>query len=355
MQETKILKSKNPKPIPDGNNLPFGTIFTDHMFIMDYTEDKGWHNPKILPYGSIEIDPSMMVLHYGQAVFEGLKAYRTPENEINLFRPNKNFERMNLSNERLCIPKVDVDYCVKCIKELVAIDKAWVPSVEGTSLYIRPFVVATDTYLGVRPSKTYKFIILLSPVGAYYKEGINPVKIFVEKKYVRAIRGGVGYVKTPGNYASSLKSQVEAQSKGYTQVLWLDGIERKYIEEVGTMNVFFRIDNEVITPSLDSGSILSGITRNSTIELLKKWNIKVVERKLSVDEVLAAAKNNKLIEAFGTGTATVISPIGQLIINDETIEIGNNKIGELSSKLYKTMTDLQYGLIEDNMDWIVKI
>ncbi|MEN8906113.1 MAG: branched-chain amino acid aminotransferase [Clostridiales bacterium] len=351
----EITKISTPKKIPNGNDLSFGKIFSDHMFTMDYSEGIGWHSPKIIPYGPIEIDPSTMVLHYGQAVFEGLKAYKTSLGDINLFRPHKNFERMNISNERLCIPKVDVDYCVECIKELVNLDKNWVPSVNGTSLYIRPFIISTDVYLGVRPSKTYKFIILLSPVGAYYKEGINPVKIFVENNYVRAIKGGVGYVKTPGNYAASLKSQMEAQEKGYTQVLWLDGIKKKYIEEVGTMNVFFYIGDEIITPSLESGSILSGITRDSTIQLLKKWNLKVVERKISIDEVFSARKENQLKEAFGTGTAAVISPIGQLVFKDTSIEINNNKIGDLSNKLYSTFTNLQYGKIEDDMNWIVKL
>jgi len=355
MDSTSIKKTLTPKELPDGNNLPFGKIFSDHMFTMDYTKGVGWHSPKILPYGPIEIDPSMMVLHYGQAVFEGLKAYKTSTGDINLFRPHKNFERMNISNSRFCIPEVDVDYCVECTKEIVRFDKDWVPSVEGTSLYIRPFIVATDTYLGVQPSDTYKFIILLSPVGSYYKEGINPVKIFVESKYVRAVKGGVGFAKSPGNYASSLKAQVEAQSKGYTQVLWLDGIEKKYIEEVGTMNVFFCLGDEVITPSLDSGSILSGITRDSTIELLKSWNIKVIERKISIDEIFEAHKNNKLHEAFGTGTAAVVSPIGELILNDKSIVINNNKTGLLSNKLYTTLTDLQYGKKEDTMGWIVKI
>ncbi|MDH7479870.1 MAG: branched-chain amino acid aminotransferase, partial [Syntrophomonadaceae bacterium] len=246
-----VERTKTPKPKPDQNNLAFGQYFTDHMFIMDYTEGKGWHDPRIVPYGPIHLDPSTMVFHYGQAIFEGLKAYKAKDGRILLFRPRKNMERVNFSNERMCIPSIDVDFGVEAIKAIVSVDRDWVPEAEGTSLYIRPFIISTDPYLGVRPSLTYKFIIILSPVGAYYPEGINPVKIYVEDKYVRAVKGGIGFAKTPGNYAASLKAQVEAKEKGYTQVLWLDGVERKYVEEVGTMNVFFKIGEEVATPSLE--------------------------------------------------------------------------------------------------------
>ena len=283
------------------------------MFVMDYTAGIGWHNPTIMPYQPMLFNPATMVFHYGQASFEGLKAYKTKSGKINLFRPHKNMERMNRTHQRLCIPEIDVDFAVEAIKKLVSIDSEWVPKCEGTSLYIRPFVISTDSYLGVKPSDTYKFFVIMCPVGAYYPEGLNPVKIFVETNYVRAARGGIGNAKTPGNYAASLKSQVEAQKKGYTQVLWLDGVERKYVEEVGTMNVFFVINNEVITPSLQSKTILDGITRNSTIALLKSWNIPVREESISIEEIFAYQQNNSLNEAFGTGTAAVISPIGQLI------------------------------------------
>jgi len=289
--QISIQKTQNPKNKPDQDNLGFGQIFTDHMFIMDYTEGKGWHDPRIVPYGPLSLEPSTMVFHYGQAVFEGLKAYKTEDGRILLFRPRKNMERINISNERVCIPKIDVDFAVEACKTLVSVDRDWIPEAEGTSLYIRPFIISTDPFLGVRPSWTYKFIIILSPVGAYYKEGINPVKIYVESEYVRAVKGGTGYAKTPGNYAASLIAQVKAKELGYTQVLWLDGVEKKYIEEVGTMNVFFKINGEVITPSLD-GSILAGITRESTIELLRASGIKVTERKITIEEFTMLMKRN---------------------------------------------------------------
>ncbi len=349
-----ITKTTNPKQKPDQNDLGFGQYFSDHMFIMDYTEGKGWHDPRIVPYAPLELDPSCMVLHYGQAIFEGLKAYKTSKGEILLFRPEKNMERVNSSNDRLVIPRIDVDFCVQAIKDLVKVDADWIPDAPGTSLYIRPFIIATDPYLGVRPSNTYKFIIILSPVGAYYKEGINPVKIYVESNYVRAVKGGLGYAKTVANYASSLKAQVEAKHSGYTQVLWLDGIEKKYIEEVGTMNVFFKIEGEVITPSLE-GSILPGITRMSTIELLRKSGIPVTERRISIEELYAAHAAGKLDEAFGTGTAAVISPIGEFNWNGSSITVNEGKIGPVAAKVYETITGIQSGDMEDTFSWTQKV
>lgn len=349
-----IEKTKNPKQKPDQAKLGFGKYFTDHMFIMDYTEGQGWHSPRIVPYGTLQLDPSTMVFHYGQAIFEGLKAYKAKDGRILLFRPRKNMERINISNDRLCIPPIDVDFGVEAIKTLVAVDKDWIPEAEGTSLYIRPFIIATDPYLGVKPSSTYKFIIILSPVGAYYPEGINPVKIYVESNYVRAVRGGIGYAKTPGNYAASLKAQVEAHKKGYTQVLWLDGVERKYVEEVGTMNVFFKINGEVITPELQ-GSILAGITRDSTIELLRSQGMEVTERRIAIQEIYDAHAAGTLEEAFGTGTAAVISPIGELNWNGNKIILNEGKIGELSAKLYDTITGIQNGILEDKLGWIEEV
>lgn len=349
-----IEKTKSPKQKPDQNSLGFGLYFTDHMFVMDYTEGKGWHDPKIVPYAPLSLDPSCMIFHYGQAIFEGLKAYKGSNGEVLLFRPKKNMERVNISNDRLCIPPIDVDFAVEAVKALVNVDKDWIPSAEGTSLYIRPFIIATDPNLGVRPSHTYKFMIILSPVGAYYKEGLNPVKIYVESQFVRAVKGGIGFAKTPGNYASSLKAQMEAKEKGYTQVLWLDGVEKKYVEEVGTMNVFFKINGEVITPSLE-GSILAGITRTSTIELLNSMGIKVTERRISIKEIYDAHANGTLEEAFGTGTAAVISPIGELNWDGKVIEINKGKIGELSSKIYDSITGIQSGKLEDKFGWTVKL
>jgi branched-chain amino acid aminotransferase len=352
--QIKIELTKSPKQKPDQNNLGFGQIFTDHMFIMDYSEGKGWHDPRIIPYGPLQLDPSTMVFHYGQAIFEGLKAYKTKDGRTLLFRPGKNMERVNTSNDRLCIPEIDVDFAVEAVKRLVSVDKDWIPTVEGTSLYIRPFIIATDPYLGVRSSFTYKFIVILSPSGAYYPGGINPVKIFVESEYVRAVKGGTGFAKTPGNYASSLKAQNEAHDKGFIQVLWLDGIEKKYIEEVGSMNVFFKINGEIITPSLD-GSILPGITRDSSIELLKSWGLKVNERKLGIQELYDAHANGTLDEAFGTGTAAVISPIGEMNWAGKNIVVNNGKIGEISQKLYDTITGIQGGTIEDKLGWTVEV
>lgn len=350
MENIKKVLTTNPKAKPDPKHLGFGDYFTDHMFIMDYTEGKGWHDPRIVPYAPLCLDPAAMVLHYGQAIFEGMKAYHTEDGRVLLFRPRKNMERVNISNDRLCIPQIDVDYCVECIKELIKVEKDWIPTEPGTSLYIRPFIIATDPHLGVRPSNTYQFIVILSPVGAYYKEGINPVKIYVEPFYVRAVKGGIGFAKTPGNYAASLKAQVEAKEKGYTQVLWLDGVEKKYIEEVGTMNVFFVIGDEVLTPSLE-GSILAGITRMSTIELLKSLGLKVTERRITIQEILDANNNGTLKEAFGTGTAAVISPIGELYLDGTVIPINEGKIGPLSRKIYDTITGIQSGKLEDTFQW----
>lgn len=349
-----IKTNESPKQKPGQSSLGFGKYFTDHMFILDYTEGQGWHNPRIVPYGPLPLDPSIMILHYGQATFEGLKAYKTPSGDVQLFRPSANMHRMNISNERLCIPLLDEEFGVEAIKALVALDKDWIPEAEGTSLYLRPFVIATEPHLGVHPSGTYKFIIIMSPVGAYYPEGIDPVKIYVESNYVRAVKGGMGFTKTPGNYAASIKAQEEAELKGYTQVLWLDGIERKYVEEVGTMNVFFKIDGEIVTPALE-GSILAGITRDSTIQLLKYWNIPVTERKISIQELYEAHARGKLEEAFGTGTAAVISPIGELNYEGIPIIINEGQIGPTAQKIYDTITGIQSGILKDPFAWTVKV
>jgi len=349
-----ITRTTAPKQKPDPTTLGFGKYFSDHMFIMEYTEGIGWHDARIVPYAPLSMDPASMVFHYGQAIFEGLKAYRTDDGRTLLFRPLKNMERVNISNDRLCIPQIDANFCVDAIKELIKVDSDWIPTLKGTSLYIRPFIIATDVHVGVRPSQTYKFIIITSPVGAYYPEGLNPVKIYIEPEYVRAVKGGIGFAKAAANYAASLKAQVEANKKGYTQVLWLDGLEKKYIEEVGTMNVFFAIGDEVITPALN-GSILPGVTRDSTIEMLKSWGKNVVERQLSIDEVYAAAKSGQLKEVFGTGTAAVISPVGELNYKGDILQINNGQIGELSAKLYDAITGVQTGAIKDNMGWIDEV
>lgn len=350
--QIKLTATKKEKP--DFDHLVFGRAFTDHMFVMDYCDEKGWHDPRITPYEPLTLDPAAIIFHYGQTVFEGLKAYVTKEGEVHLFRPNKNMKRLNQSCERLCMPPLDENLALEALKQLISIEKEWIPTAEGTSLYIRPFVIATEPYLGVAPSHRYRFMIILSPVGAYYKEGINPVKILVENEYVRAVAGGTGTAKTAGNYAAGLKAQEVAEKMGYSQVLWLDGVKRKYIEEVGSMNIFFKINGEVVTPALN-GSILEGVTRNSIIQLLNYWEVPLVERKITVEELFEAHKKGELEEVFGTGTAAVISPVGELLWKNEKIIINNGETGSLAQKLYDTLTGIQYGKIADPFDWIVKV
>ena len=347
---TKELKAKP----EDESKLGFGDIVTDHMFLMDYEVGKGWINPKIVPYGNLSIDPAAMALHYGQEIFEGLKAYRGTDGSIYLFRPEDNFRRFNRSAARLCMPEVDVDEVVDAMKQLILLDQEWVPRTQGTSLYIRPTMLATEPHLGVRPANEYLLFIIIGPVGAYYKEGLNPVKIWVEDKYVRAAVGGTGAYKAAGNYAASLLAAEEAKAKGFTQVLWLDAAERKYVEEVGTMNMFFVIDDEVIGAPL-TGSILPGITRDSVIQLVKDWGISLSERFLSIDEVISAAKDGRLQEAFGTGTAAVISPVGQITYKGEDHIVAGGKMGELSQRLYNEIVGIQYGEKEDPYGWREKI
>lgn len=354
IMELKITKTTTPKAKPDQTKLGFGNYFTDHMFIMNYDEGQGWHDARIVPYAPFELDPASMVLHYAQECFEGMKAYRTDDGGIQLFRPDRNMARMNLSCERLCIPTFDEEFMIEAIKTLVKTDEDWIPTAEGTSLYIRPFVFAIDSHVGVHPAKHLIFSVILSPVGAYYPNGLAPVKIYVEEKYVRAVIGGTGYTKAGANYAISLKGQEEAAKQGYIQTLWLDGVERKYVEEVGAMNVFFVLGDEVITPAL-VGSILGGVTRMSIIELLKSKGYKVSERRLSIDEIVEAYKAGKLAEAFGTGTAAVISPIGELKYGDLVMPINDGKIGEISQMLYDTLTGIQWGRIKDDFGWTQKI
>ncbi|MEA4923143.1 MAG: branched-chain amino acid aminotransferase [Eubacteriaceae bacterium] len=354
MNKFPITKTTAPKQKPDPNTLRFGTEFTDHMFIMEYQTGKGWHDGRIVPYGPIELEPAAVVFHYGQEMFEGLKAYETPSGRVQLFRPDMNAKRTNNTNRRLCIPEMDEDLYVECIKQLVAVDKDWIPKKEGTALYIRPFIIADEPFLGVRPSDHYKFMVILSPVGPYYEGGLTPTKLYVEDKYVRATKGGTGEAKCGGNYAASLKAQMEAHDQGYEQILWLDGVERKYVEEIGTSNAFFKIDGEVITAPLD-GTILPGITRNSVIALLKDKGIKISERKLTVDEVFNAAKDGRLEEMFASGTAAVISPVGELKYKGENITINNGEIGPVAQDLYDTLYGIQTGKLEDKKGWTVEV
>lgn len=349
----ELAKTLKEKPA-DESKLGFGHIFTDHMFIMNYDTGEGWHDARIVPYGDISLSPAAMCLHYGQEIFEGLKAYRTAEGKIQLFRPDENFKRMNVSNERMVIPQINEQDAMEALMALLNVEKDWVPYSEGTALYIRPFIFATDPYVGVRPADHYMFMIILSPSGAYYSTGLNPVKIYVESNYVRAVRGGTGFAKTAANYAISLAGQNEAHKQDYEQVLWLDGVERKYIEEVGSMNIFFVIDGEIITPAL-TGSVLSGITRKSAIEICRSKGYKVTERKISIQEVAEAYDAGKLDEVFGTGTAAVISPVGHLKWEEKIMEINDNKIGQISQMLYDTMTGIQWGKIPDEFGWTVEV
>ena len=353
MQEIKIEKAKTLKQKPDFSKLGFGKYFTDHMFMMEYTEGEGWQNPRIVPFAPIPIHPASTVLHYGAEIFEGMKAYKTADG-YQMFRPLENIKRMNDSAERLCLPTLPEEFTLKALTELINLDYSWIPDQEGTSLYIRPFMFGNDETLGVHAVHHATFVVILSPVGAYYAEGLNPVKISIESEDVRAVRGGTGYAKCGGNYAASMRAGKRAAAKGFSQVLWLDGVERKYIEEVGAMNVMFKINGEIITPML-TGSVLPGITRKSCLEILKEWGYKVSERLISVDELISAAESGTLEEAWGTGTAAVISPIGHLVYKDVDHGVAGDKIGELAQRLYDELTGIQWGKVADKRDWCYKV
>ena len=354
MQEIKITRATTLKPKPDPNTLVFGKAFTDHMFLMDYHEGQGWHDPRIVPYGPLALDPSSMVLHYAQEAFEGMKAYHTADGGIQFFRPMENMHRLNSSCDRLCMPRFPEEEVWEYIKTLVQLEADWVPTLPGTSLYIRPFIFATDCSLGVHVSHSYLFCVILCPVGCYYPTGLAPVKIYVEPEDVRSVRGGMGYTKAGGNYAASLRAAERAEEAGYSQVLWLDGIHRKYVEEVGSMNVLFKINGTVVTPSL-TGSILPGITRKSCLELLRDWNIPVEERLITAEELFQAAENGQLEEAFGSGTAAVVSPIGEIGWGEKKVTISGGNIGPLTQRLYDTLTGIQWGTQPDPYGWTVRL
>ncbi len=353
--QISFTKTTCPKEKPDSSNLGFGKIFTDHMFMMDYSREKGsWYNARIVPFENISLHPASTVLHYGSEIFEGLKAYRRADGKVQLFRPIENIRRMNSSAERLCLPQIPEEDALQVLTEFVKIEQDWTPSASGTSLYLRPFMFGNDESLGVHAVHNATFVIIASPVGSYYKEGINPVKIMIEDEDVRAVRGGTGYAKCGGNYAASNRAGERAEQKGYSQVLWLDGVERKYIEEVGAMNVMFKIAGEIVTPAL-SGSILPGITRKSIIELLNSEGYKVSERLLSIDELEKALENGTLEEAWGCGTAAVVSPIGELCYKDKKYTVSGGKIGEVTQHLYDTLTGIQWGKLKDNFGWTVEL
>lgn len=352
--EIKFVKNNNPSVMPPEDQLGFGNVFSDHMFVMDYEEGKGWQNHRIVPFANISLHPASTVLHYGAEVFEGLKAYRTDSGEIRLFRPMENIKRLNSSAERLCLPLIDEDEMLEILKTYVKIESDWVPHSFGTSLYLRPFMFGNDETLGVHTIKRATLMIIASPSGSYYKEGINPVGIMIESDDVRAVKGGTGYAKCGGNYGASTRAGARAEKKGYSQVLWLDGIERKYVEEVGAMNVMFKIDGKVVTPAL-TGSILPGITRKSCLEVIRDLGYDVSECLISVDELISALKEGRLEEAWGTGTAAVVSPIGKLMYNDVEYVINDGQIGSLTKELYDILTSIQWGKTEDKYGWIVKI
>lgn len=354
MEKIKYQIKKRPEKVKIPENLGFGIIYTDHVFEMDYIPGKGWTNPVIKSLENHVIHPAAMFIHYAQAIFEGLKAFKTVNGDVVIFRPDKHFERLNNSARRICIPAVDVDFMLNALKELVAIDKDWIPTKEGESLYIRPFVYGSDNFLGVKPSGHYKLVLLLSPVGAYYPEGFKPVKILVTDEYVRAVRKGMGECKTPANYAASLLAGQQAKEKGFTQVLWLDGIEQKYIEEVGTMNIFIQFKDEIVTPKL-SGSILPGVTRASVIQILKDRGLNITERLISIDEVMEEYKKGNVIGAFGTGTAAIISPVGSFTYKGFEMKFDTSNPDYLAQSLFDELTSIHYGKIEDKHNWLTWI
>ncbi|MCB0731544.1 MAG: branched-chain amino acid aminotransferase [Ignavibacteriae bacterium] len=351
MSNIKFEEITEDQQVKIPENLVFGQNFTTHYFEMDYETGKGWHNPTIKKFGNFQISPAALVFHYGQAIFEGLKAYKHADGKIALFRPDENIKRMNRSASRLCMPELDMDLAITALKDLVKLEHEWIPTKPGHSLYIRPLMFATDPYIGVKAGDKYKFMIMLSPVGPYYPEGFKPVPILTTDKYVRAVRKGVGDCKTAGNYAASLLAQREAKKEGYTQVLWLDAIEQKYIEEVGTMNIFMQFKDEVVTPNL-TGSILPGVTRMSVIDILKDWGYNMIERQVSINEVVDAYNNQNLIEIFGTGTAAIISSVAKLKYNDTIMKFSDEHAGELGTKLYEEILGIQYGEREDKFGWM---
>ena len=352
--EIKIIENLNPGTMPLESELGFGRVFSDHMLVMDYEQGIGWHNARIIPFGNISLHPASTVLHYGAEIFEGLKAYRTESGSVQLFRPIENIRRMNRSAERMCLPELDENMALELLETFVKHEERWVPRSFGTSLYLRPYMFGNDETLGVHTVHRATFMIIASPSGSYYKEGINPVKIMIEDEDVRTVRGGTGYAKCGGNYAASTRAGERANKKGYSQVLWLDGVERKYIEEVGAMTVMFKIDGEIVTPAL-TGSILPGITRNSCITVLRDLGYNVTERLLSVEELMAAIEDGRLEEAWGCGTAAVVSPIGRLMYRGVEHIIGGEKIGEVTQRLYDILTGIQWGLKEDTHGWVHKL
>lgn len=354
MEKISIQLKENRGEVVLPKNLGFGQYFTDHYFEMDYTPETGWHNPSIKPLANLNMHPATMFIHYGQAIFEGLKAFKTVNGDIVTFRPEKHFQRLNNSAKRLCMPQVDIPFVINAMCELISIDKEWIPTNKGESLYIRPFMFGNDPVLGVKPATGYKLLIMLSPVGAYYPEGFKPVKILAQDDYVRAVRKGIGECKTPANYAASLLAAEEARRNGYTQVLWMDGVEQKYLEEVGTMNIFIQFKDEVATPML-TGSILPGVTRASVVQILKDWGMNVNERLVSMQEVVDEYKKGNVLGVFGTGTAAIISSVGSLTYKEFEMKFDYSNESNLPLKLFETLTSMHYGVTEDKNGWLVSV
>jgi len=352
--ELRITRTERPRPRVADADLGFGQHFTDHMLVVDYAHGIGWHNARIVPYGPFTLDPAALVLHYGQAVFEGLKAFRNAKKGVVLFRPDRHIARLNQSAARLCIPPLDEAFVLDALKALLQLEADWVPRSQGCSLYVRPTIIATDAALGLYPSRTYVFFIILSPVGAYYREGFKPLRIRVEETYVRAAKGGLGAVKTSANYAASLLATEEAHAKGFAQVLWLDAAEHRYVEEVGTMNIFFRIGDDLVTPPLE-GSILGGVTRESVINLSREWKIRLTERPITMEELAAAHDTGRLQEVFGSGTAAVISPVGELHYKGIRMAINGGAVGNWTQRIFDTITGIQYGRLEDPDGWTTPV
>ena len=352
--DIKILPlpvEKMKRKVADETKLGFGKQFTDRMLLAEWTTDRGWCDARIQPYAPFVLDPSCLVFHYAQEIFEGLKAYKWADGRVALFRPEMNARRFNQSAERMCMPAVPEELFLGGIEQLLSLEKEWVPGAPETSLYIRPAMIAVEPVLGVKPSAHYYFFVILSPVGAYYAAGFNPVSILVEDHYVRAVPGGTGEAKTGGNYASSLRAALEAKEKGYDQVLWLDGCEQRYIEEVGSMNMFFAYGNKIITAALN-GSILSGITRNSILTLAAALGYEVEERPIDIHDLMADIRNGQVTEAFGSGTAAVVTPVGTLCFKDEIVQLSGGKVGKLTQELYDTLTGIQTGKRKDDFGWV---
>jgi branched-chain amino acid aminotransferase len=340
-----------PKTHPPDADLKFGRVFTDHMFLLDYHEGAGWQNPRIGPFAPLSLSPAAAALHYAETLFDGLKAFRGVDGKIRIFRLDRHCKRMADGAARLCMPAINVEMMRDALLELVRLERAWIPSTQGTALYLRPTQIATEPFVGVRPATDYLFFIIASPVGAYYAEGFAPIKIRIEDRYVRAAPGGLGAVKAGANYAASLLAAEEAKHAGFAQVLWTDALEHAALEEVGTMNLFVRIGDEFATPAL-GGTILDGVTRDSVIALLRKWGQVVNERRITVEEVLSAHRAGRLKEVFGTGTAAVISPVSELGWKDQLFKIGDGSPGEFSKRLLKGITDIQYGVTPDSEGWL---